>query len=312
MNCKLIKHESRDSYSPKRCRFVSSLDFDRKTAGRMNSIGNNQSPIVFSDLLTRGNNSRVRYQNGPLQETTDSSIDAIVVSVQALSNNFPKSGEDRFALQARNLRCLYPDGKISFRLNSTSLRNALLVMKPDDQLIYDQLESLVSYGFVARTENKYQFIITRDGFHANPTSTKCYSNTAFIALAFKDNDALINTIRGAIRSCGYIPVDMAHHQHNNYIMDEILKQIEDCKFLVCDLTIPNQGAYFEMGYALGLKKAVILTCSKKTFTDDNLMPHFDLRQFNTTTWTNLEDLTSQLMRRITDTIGSNQLEEGAL
>lgn len=269
----------------------------------MNASGNSSIPIVFSDLIAHRKTDRVCYQDRSVIDMAPSINNAVVVSVSWLRDNYPDDGTDRFALQVRNLRLLYPNGQVSLGEDDVALCNALLIVGSSDRMINDEFNSLVGFGYLTKTDNKYLFIITKAGFEAKLSQKDDDSDTAFIALAFRDNDAVIETIREAIKSCGYNPVDMMHYQHNNYIMTEILKQIEECKFLVCDLSKPNHGAYFEAGYALGIGKDVILTCSKKSFDDKELAPHFDLNQFNTTKWDDLVELGDLLERRIADTVG---------
>ena len=301
-HCGLKECRLGGTFAPNSCLFVSYLGFDRKIAGRVNAYGNDNIPIIFSDLLTRGKNDKVCYQDMSATDLGSSINDVVEVSVPRLRNNYPVAGADRFALQARNLRSLYPNGQVSWGEDDVALRNALLIVG-SERLIYDEINSLVGFGYLTKTDNRYLFIITKAGFEANISRKNDYLDTVFIALAFKDNDDVIETIRKAVKSCGYSPVDMIHYQHNNYIMAEILKQIKECSFLVCDLSKPNYGAYFEAGYALGLGKDVILTCSKKSFDSEKLTPHFDLNQFNTTKWEDTAELGDLLQRRITDTVG---------
>ena len=54
-------------------------------------------------------------------------------------------------------------------------------------------------------------------------------------------------IAPAIMQAGFEPVRIDRTLHNNKIDDEILVQIRKSKFLVCDLTYGNLGAYYEGG-----------------------------------------------------------------
>ena len=81
-------------------------------------------------------------------------------------------------------------------------------------------------------------------------------------------------IAPAIEQAGFEPVRIDRTLHNKKIDDEILVQIRKSKFVVCDLTYENLGAYYEGGFAQGLGKEVFFICEKEFF--DSHPPHFDL------------------------------------
>ena len=81
-------------------------------------------------------------------------------------------------------------------------------------------------------------------------------------------------IAPVIPQAGFEPVRIDRTLHNNKIDDEILVQIRKSKFVVCDLTYENLGAYYEGGFAQGLGKEVFFICEKEFF--DSHPPHFDL------------------------------------
>lgn len=70
------------------------------------------------------------------------------------------------------------------------------------------------------------------------------------------------------------------------IDDQLRVMIRTSRFVVCDLTHGNRGAYWEAGFAEGLGKPVIYTCRKDVF--DNRQhdhhPHFDTNHMVTVLW----------------------------
>jgi hypothetical protein len=84
------------------------------------------------------------------------------------------------------------------------------------------------------------------------------------------------------------------------ICDRILAEIRRCQFAVVDFTDHNRGAYFEAGFALGLGRAVIWTCSE----DQIRHAHFDTRQYPHIVWKDPTDLRLQLAERIQAQIGA--------
>ncbi len=128
------------------------------------------------------------------------------------------------------------------------------------------------------------------------------SKQGFIAMAFvKENDYISSTIKNALNDLGYFGMRIDEKEHNNQIVPEILHEIQRSKFLIMDMTIPNNGAYYEAGYANGLGKPVILCCKKETFDSEN-RPHFDVIQNSMIIWEDELDLKERLKKRIEATI----------
>lgn len=155
------------------------------------------------------------------------------------------------------------------------------------------------------------------------------STTAFIAMWFNEaTEKYRDAVKEAIRQAGYEPKVIDDHEHNNFIMDEVINQINEAKFVIADFTcIPEQpeksskipggvrgGVYFEAGYAKGLGKEVIVTC--KDDADSKKRRHFDIDQLNTLFWKeqddklvdcNGKDFVHRLVERIKATVGKGKL-----
>lgn len=123
----------------------------------------------------------------------------------------------------------------------------------------------------------------------------------FIAMSFDDSmkQARENII-GAVHSCGYASVLIDVKEHNNQIVPEIHKEINDSKFVIADLTGQRGGVYYEAGYAVAKGKELILCCKK----GEN--PHFDVAQINTIFWIDERDLKERLIKRIEATVKRNE------
>ena len=74
-------------------------------------------------------------------------------------------------------------------------------------------------------------------------------------------NATREAIRAGIIEAGYSPEFIDEIIHNHQIVPEMLRLIRESRFLILDITDPNYGAYYEAGYALGLGKEVIISCS---------------------------------------------------
>lgn len=136
-----------------------------------------------------------------------------------------------------------------------------------------------------------------DELQKNQSATK---KNVFIAMSFAPEiHSVRDAIKDAIIHCGFIPRIMDEIEHNHQIVPEMLYEIRESRFLIAELSDKNNGAYFEAGYAMGRGKDVIFVCSEEAF-DNNA--HFDVKQANTITWKDPEDLRDRLIARIKATI----------
>ena len=141
------------------------------------------------------------------------------------------------------------------------------------------------------------------------------NNKAFIAMAFNHGtDDTREAIRQGCINAGYEAVIVDEVLHGKQIVPEMLRLIRDTRFMIMDITDPNFGAYFEAGYAQGLGKEVIITCSSaifnKNWSDEKLTqeyikahkPHFDIAQRQILIWDDDADLTYKLEKWINSII----------
>ena len=115
----------------------------------------------------------------------------------------------------------------------------------------------------------------------------------FVAMWFPDKEpemgilkTYVESVTKAIQIAGYSNPYIANRdKYNGAIMNKVINQIKESRFLIADLTCDEKsgmrgGVYYEAGLADGLGMSVILTCHKKA---QNFV-HFDLKQFNTIFW----------------------------
>lgn len=141
----------------------------------------------------------------------------------------------------------------------------------------------------------------------------------FVAMSFHESAKDIRrAIKQGIDNAEYSSLLMDEIVHNHQIVPEMLRLIKESRFMIMDITQPNFGAYYEAGYAQGLGKEVIITCSqevwdKKDFScdkDDNCLykqistkPHFDIAQKQVLVWKDYSDLTKKLTEWVKHLIG---------
>ena len=115
------------------------------------------------------------------------------------------------------------------------------------------------------------------------------ANRAFIAMRF--GDAILDRVvddhfKPACASAGFDLLRLNERQPAGLIDDQMRVAIRTAKFLICDLTHGNRGAYWEAGFAEGIGRKVIFTCRTTEFNskDYNVRPHFDTNHMVTIQW----------------------------
>ncbi len=114
---------------------------------------------------------------------------------------------------------------------------------------------------------------------------KTSGTKAFMAMAFGDgvlNSLLNDHFRSAVAQTGFHLTRLDDAPKAGNIDNRMLAEIRSSRFLIADLTHDNSGAYWEAGFAEGLGKPVIYTCSNEVFSDKGT--HFDTNHHQTVLW----------------------------
>ena len=136
-----------------------------------------------------------------------------------------------------------------------------------------------------------------DEFRANPQATAEYEpNSAFVMMQINPGmpelEDRYNAIKTGFAEFGIEAVRADEIEHSEVITDKIMEKIRSSEFLLADLSGERPSVYYEIGYAHALKRRVIMYRSKGT----NL--HFDLAAYNCPEYSNLTDLKSKLIARL--------------
>ena len=129
------------------------------------------------------------------------------------------------------------------------------------------------------------------------------TNAAFIIMAYSEQSEsglpLVDIHAAIKRGCKTAQVSARRAdeiEHSGSITELILNQIKTHRFLISDLTHERPNVYYEIGYAHGMQKEVVLTAFKNTKL------HFDIAAHNVILYsssTELEDrITKRLLARI--------------
>jgi nucleoside 2-deoxyribosyltransferase len=123
------------------------------------------------------------------------------------------------------------------------------------------------------------------------------SKYCFIAMSFsKSAENIRSAIKKVLHETSFEPilVDELHYESDLTINDAIIMNIRKSKFLIADFTEQKHGVYFEAGFALGLKRPVIYTCSEEDFNKT----HFDTNHYPHIVYTTMPDLERKLKDKI--------------
>ena len=132
---------------------------------------------------------------------------------------------------------------------------------------------------------------------------------AFVAMWFNGlmERAFGEAITPAIEGTGYRAIRIDLKEHCDSVIDQIIAEITESRFVVADFTGHRNGVYFEAGFARGLGLNVIWTCHK----DDMEKLHFDVKGLNVIVWKTLGELRERLIARIRAIVGYGPLHNSA-
>lgn len=149
--------------------------------------------------------------------------------------------------------------------------------------------------------------------------TQQTNKDVFVAMSFhKSANDIRQAIKKGIEDAQYSSLLMDEIYHNHQIVPEMMRLIKESRFMIMDITQPNFGAYYEAGYAQGLGKEVIVTCSEEVWNQKDFAcdkdkscrykeigtkPHFDIAQKQVLVWTDYNDLSKKLAEWIRHLIG---------
>lgn len=119
------------------------------------------------------------------------------------------------------------------------------------------------------------------------------SRDVFLIMSFAETDDMEDyraAVKEVCKKAGFqaIRTDSRPAANTHQIIDAIHDHIQTCGFVIADLTNERANVYYEIGYARGLDKKLILTSKKGTPV------HFDLHGYNRIEWTGTENLKKQL------------------
>lgn len=128
------------------------------------------------------------------------------------------------------------------------------------------------------------------------------ANVAFIMMSISATDPTLedslNAIKRGAAQHGIEAVRVDEIEHSKKITDVILEKLRESRFLVCDISTERPNVYYELGFAHGIGKEVILVAREGTTL------HFDIKDYNVIFYRSYSDLESRVAKRIGEAIAS--------
>jgi hypothetical protein len=123
----------------------------------------------------------------------------------------------------------------------------------------------------------------------------CISSNVFTIMSFAEEPSLADAFESFQSVCdryGYRCRKIDEESDVERILPEILSRIRSCAFVIADLTEPRPNVYYELGYAEGLGKPLIVTAKK-----DTSLP-FDTKDIPVIFWENQKGLKEKLAKKV--------------
>jgi hypothetical protein len=128
------------------------------------------------------------------------------------------------------------------------------------------------------------------------------SREVFVIMSFKTDPQYKDLYAAIQRTCSasdYIARRVDESNLSKRIIPEITRQISQCAFVIADISEDRPNVYYELGFADGLGKEVIVVAREGT-----KLP-FDVNDVPVLLWSSFTDFEVQLKKRVED-IGSRQ------
>ncbi|MBU5923018.1 hypothetical protein [Enterobacter sichuanensis] len=124
---------------------------------------------------------------------------------------------------------------------------------------------IIKHPFPNNGMNVFFYTFGNDGLKFSNISLKKRNPKAFVVMQFKEefNELYNEVIKPVCESAGLKVVRADESTKNGSIIEEIIAEIVDCTLIIADITPDNPNVYYEVGFAHGIKKNVILMCNEK-------------------------------------------------
>jgi hypothetical protein len=142
---------------------------------------------------------------------------------------------------------------------------------------------------IAPPDGRIGLLLTMEGWERYEELKRTHSEGRIAFMAMKFGDAGLDHVyetcfKPAVKDAGFELRRIDEQPRAGLIDDQLRVDIRKSRFAVVDLSHANAGAYWEAGFAEGLGKPVIYTCSREAFDHPRLRPHFDTNHHLMVIW----------------------------
>jgi len=197
--------------------------------------------------------------------------------VEQLENLITLWGEEQGDHVGTRLNWVYEDLRAAIGAITEADVRYVFQEAADRELLQGQTHGHISYAGVLTFKGWEAYERLQQG--------RTESRNVFMAMPFGYPEVtnMVDTVfRPAVAATGFRLRRLDDDAPAGLIDHRMRVEIRGCRFLIADLTHGNHGAYWEAGYAEGLGKQVIYTCSKPHF--DEHKTHFDTNHCTTVIW----------------------------
>lgn len=167
-------------------------------------------------------------------------------------------------------------------------RSGVLRFPPRVRSVNEPLGSVPPPVLASQRRNEIRSVrLTFEGWKRFAELQRSHSEgpIAFMAMPFGNqflDRVFAECFRPAVSNTGFDLRRIIDNPPAGLIDDRLRVEIRKSRFLICELTSGNPGAYWEGGFAEGLGRPVIYTCEKGYF--EKQKTHFDTNHCHTVIW----------------------------
>lgn len=238
---------------------------------------------VLEDVarLLENDRTRARLAYGVRKVAEGEALTAELLEQIAKRVQLPEAAE-RLDNLILHMAKLAPPGAV-VHLHAQGMRSTVGCETPEaTQWVFDEA---IAAGLVRPTPPRGA-VLTVEGWKYHDELLRLGTGSAHAFMAMRFVDAELDRVYRdhlvvAVAETGFeLRTTNGPHQTAGSIDNRMRVEIRTSRFLVCDLTHGNRGAYWEAGFAEGLGRPVFYVCRADVLVseDREVAPHFDTRQ----------------------------------
>lgn len=180
----------------------------------------------------------------------------IALSFICFSGDLPDEDIDRISMVPSN-GCIF-----DFCANKVDVRFGLV----SGYIHPETAAKLRRYGILDDTLVAAERILELIRLEAIGRPARIEPREAFVVMKFSDRDENANAyeygVKPALEAFGLVPTRADDDPQMRTLSEKVADHIRECRLVVIKVDEPNLNVFFELGYAIALKKDVLLVCEQ--------------------------------------------------